>query len=597
MRNRQNRTTAPAWEADLAPVAGRFSDDPAARPALILVTAGPIAVHVDVLSRPPSDPAGVARTIEDAIVTAAERVGAPPSEIVVRSGEVARLLADATSLLDTAVRASDELPAIDSLLRELAGSMPLLAAGARVASPETWGGWGLPKDTVAEVFAAAASFHRAAPWRFVTDVQLLEATFPDGHTWTACVLGNGGQEFGLALYERRDDFGAFLDSDDPAEPFAAARGAILSLTFDRATTVPKRMRREIAARGWDVAGRDAYPILLAVNTLGGGVTREHADDLVTLLRLVPVFVERYRDMLTGETEGALPIEWADELTGVRLRYDGYELLTEETLWGPHEVLTPALATGPAAEPGASLVSLGPLDDSDTSSAEEQELAVVERFQTALLTGPKRLGATAARRQAEDARLFVEFLTGYQGIPIRAVSEYDLRVFLYDWYPRKVEGTLKVARALHRAVARFFGFLAEREGIVCEWAQEVLGEREWFELRFEEFPGGVWWDDDVQAWQQEVWDDLDARLMIPHPDLGDGEQWGATMGMTEHVVHHAIQRRWLIWRDEVIRSGTTAPEAVRAALIPRQHAWVRTPLPELNGQAPLDAIREERRARR
>jgi hypothetical protein len=221
---------------------------------------------------------------------------------------------------------------------------------------------------------------------------------------------------------------------------------------------------------------------------------------------------------------------------------------------------------------------------------------VDRFQTSIQTAQERRGATAARRLGEDARLFVEFLTGYQGIPVRAVTEYDLRVFLYDWYPRKVRGTLKDARAVHRAVGRFFTFLAKHEGIVCEWASEVLGEREWFELRLEEFPGGFWWDEDVQAWQQEIWEDLDARLMTPHPDLGDGEQWGATMGIAEHMLQHAVQRRWLVWRDEVIRAGTTAPESVRAVLMPRQHDWLRTPLPELGGRTPLETILQERRDR-
>lgn len=170
------------------------------------------------------------------------------------------------------------------------------------------------------------------------------------------------------------------------------------------------------------------------------------------------------------------------------------------------------------------------------------------------------------------------------------------MFLYDWYPRKVRGTLRDARAVHRAVQRFFTFLADHEGIECAWASDVFAERELFEMRVDEFPGGFWWDEEVRDWQGELWDDLDARLMVPHPDLGDGESWGATMGITEHTLHSLLQRQWLAWRDDVIRAGTTTPEAVRAALLPRQYRWLRTPMSDVGGGTPLDAIRQERRER-
>ncbi|HEU4641094.1 MAG TPA: hypothetical protein VFS44_01480 [Gemmatimonadaceae bacterium] len=192
---------------------------------------------------------------------------------------------------------------------------------------------------------------------------------------------------------------------------------------------------------------------------------------------------------------------------------------------------------------------------------------------------------------------MEFLTGTQGVPVRAVSEYDLRVFLYDWFPRKVQAPLRIAREVHAVLAPFFAFLAEHERIVCEWAEGVLGERKIFEERVKDFPGGHWWDADVQEWQSELWADLEARVMVPHPDLGEGEQWGEVMGVTEHALRHAMQRRWLVWRDELIRAGTTAPEAVRAALIPREHAWMRAPLDALGGRTPLAAIHAERRKRR
>jgi hypothetical protein len=590
VREKTDGTTAVTWEADVLPITARIGDDPAARPAMLLVAVGALPAHVDLLSHPPSDAAGVARTLEDAVATAMKTVGEAPPGLVVRAHEVASLLSRSSLLHDIPVHASSSLPMIDTIFGDMAASMSVLGAGARVASPETWAGWDLPPGDIVRIFEAAAAFHEAAPWRFVTNEQVLEATFPDGHTWTICVLGNGGVQFGLALYEHPDDVFRFLDADDRAEPFAGASGAILSLTFDDALAIPKRMRSEITKRRWKVAGPAAYPVLVAVNTIAGGVTREQAADLATLLDAVPAFIERHRSELTGASAATLPIEWTAEPSGVRLGYRGAAHAVD-SLWEPLDALTPALAAGPGAEPGASLVGLTVSGAAEMRRAQDAERATIARFQRWLSRGKKT--TSAVRRQAEDGRLFVEFLAGVQGIPVRAISEFDLRIFLYDWYPRKVRADLRYARTVHTMLGRFFAFLAEKEEIACSWAEQVLDERQIFEERVETFPGGFWWDEEVQLWQEDLWNDLDARVMTPDPSLGDGEEWGPTMGMTEHVLHQAVQRQWLLWRDEVIRAGTTAPAAVHAALVPRQRAWVRAPLSELAGRTPIEAIRQER----
>ena len=596
MGRKPNRSAL--WEADLIPVAAQC-DDPTARPAVVIVAAADAPLHVDVVLHPPSDPEGVARVIVDAVVEASEMHGRRPSALHVRNPDVARVITRIGSLGPAVVEATDVLGAIERACDDMQESIPGLKPGPRVASPETWAGWALPRSAVAELFAAAAAFHRASPWRVVANEQTLTAMLPAGREWIACVLGRGGQEFGLVLYERRDDLDAFLFPDDPAAHFPAVSGVVLSLTFDRFADTPERMQREVEAEGWELAGPDACPVLVTINTLGGGLTTEHAADLTALLCAVPAFVERHRQALAGAADVALPIEWTHEPTGTTLRYEGVDDLFGETLWGPHETLTPSLPSGAGARADASLVLLEPdtPSDADADRVREEELRVADRFGSALRGRRGSRGASSARRQEEDARLFIEFLTGYQAIPVRAVSEFDLRVFLYDWYPRKVAAPLSAARAVHAMLGRFFEFLAAEEAIVCEWAREVLGEREFFELRVEEFPGGLWWDDDVQGWQQELWDDLDARVMVPDDAFGDGDTWGATMGPAENALYHVLQRRWLVWRDEAIRAGTVAPEAVRAALIEREGAWLRDPAATSGGKTPLEAIRKERASQR
>lgn len=591
MRDRRERRIT--WEADLVPVAARFSDDEAARPALLLVADDSIPVHLEVVAHPPADAEGVASVLERAVAAVAERDGAWPTELLVRDADVARLMVDGEAARGALIRPVDELPAIELIVAAMARDIPDMGVGPRVASPETWAGWGLPDADVAELFAAGAAFHRAAPWRTVANEQLVDATLESGRVWTACVLGNAGQEFGLALYERRGDFGAFLEAAaDPGAPFAAAEGIILSLTYERRANLSPRMRREIDWKGWKLASRDACPVLFTVNTLGGGLTREQCADLTALLRAVPRFVAAQRDVLEGAREATLPVEWMDEATGARLRYDGHEGVVGESIWGPHDTLTPGLATGAGAEPGASLISFAGMDAAESEAVElaaARELEIVDRF---VATLPTR----GARRHGEHAALFVEFLAGAQAIPVRAVSEFDLRVFLFEWYPREVQASLADARKVHATLGRFFAYLAEHERIVCPWASAVFAERDEYQLRVEEFPGGSWWDEAVAEWRAELFDDLDERAMLLPDDLGDGVAWGETMGMTELALHQVAQRRWLVWRDEVIGAGMTSPPDVDDVLAPRLREWARTALPELGGRTPIRAIREERGGR-
>src|SRR4051812_26470156 len=57
----------PHWEADLLPIPAHFDNDPSARPTLLLVAAGELILHSDVLANPPSEPDAIAQLLLDAI--------------------------------------------------------------------------------------------------------------------------------------------------------------------------------------------------------------------------------------------------------------------------------------------------------------------------------------------------------------------------------------------------------------------------------------------------------------------------------------------------------------------------------------------------
>ena len=60
---------------------------------------------------------------------------------------------------------------------------------------------------VEALFDAAAKYYRAAPWVQLSNMQALAIQIaPDTEPRYAVVMGNGGVEYGLALYKQWDDF-------------------------------------------------------------------------------------------------------------------------------------------------------------------------------------------------------------------------------------------------------------------------------------------------------------------------------------------------------------------------------------------------------
>ena len=197
--------------------------------------------------------------------------------------------------------------------------------------------------------------------------------------------------------------------------------------------------------------------------------------------------------------------------------------------------------------------------------------------------------------ANHVKFFIiEFLAYVEQTPLAASTEYDLRTFLYDWFPRKVRIPPDEAPGLLVALKRWFAHLARERGIEFPWAAAILADRDGFDERVRTFPGGFFWDEAVQVWQAAASADLDARLLLHDRRLGDAEQWGDTMGPVEYGLRHELQRRWLIWRDEVVRSGTTGPADVRAALVRRQREWEAAPHPEHGGWTVVEVVAEERK---
>jgi hypothetical protein len=345
---------------------------------------------------------------------------------------LARRLADR----GISVQAAGRLPALDTALVDFAehalgkraASRTLTAERLRVASSGAWSGWGLPKDAIARIFSAAASYYRAAPWNFVANEQFLRCQRPNGGLWNDVVLGNGGVEFGLGLHASDENILAQFVAGEAgrAQPTPSS---VLSLTFDDGRFLDRAGVREIRSARWEVAGPDAYPFLMALSTPGGGITKSQFDDLEAALLAIPRFVAEYRDELTGEKSAELPITWTDPETGTTVRYAGfaYDSLMGDEVWSAPSVLEPALPSGRNANPRATIAdgiarNGGQIDLDALRDSAAREKAIVARFAEYLRSnaGSEPLPAETTTVDSVNAEDFVHFLTEAQGIPARAV---------------------------------------------------------------------------------------------------------------------------------------------------------------------------------
>ena len=316
------------WEADLAPVAMAFDDDPAARPTLLLVVANGFILAGDIVSHPSAVPARIAETLAGGIRAATASAGRSPSVVHVRHRTVAEKLGELLASAGITVRSVPALPDVDAALagfdQMVLGQPPDAGPRPRVAHPETWAGWELSVEQIGRFFSAAAAYFRAAPWSNITNEDILRAAVRGGGKWSASVMGMAGEVFGLALYERHRDLLSLLRGDpgDPMGTLGTMKGSVISVSYDHRDELPRAMRKEVREARWEVAGPAAYPSLMAINTPGGGITAREMEDVIAVLNAIPRFAREHEPMLAGLEAPRFPIRWRAREGAVSIVFEG-----------------------------------------------------------------------------------------------------------------------------------------------------------------------------------------------------------------------------------------------------------------------------------
>jgi hypothetical protein len=149
-------------------------------------------------------------------------------------------------------------PEIDALAERFVEDVLSPSSGSDSAhGPSYLSGGRIDPALAGAFFTAAARLYRAEPWTIVpSDSDLIRVDSPSlgAEGLRVSVIGQMRESFGLAVFASRDDF----------ERFAGAKlGArMLSISFDRLDALPPRMRDEIAAHGFPLAGPEAAPVLM-----------------------------------------------------------------------------------------------------------------------------------------------------------------------------------------------------------------------------------------------------------------------------------------------------------------------------------------------
>jgi tetratricopeptide (TPR) repeat protein len=209
-----------------------------------------------------------------------------PSIVEVGDAALRDALADRLEGLATTIVVADELPAVREMLIRLETDT---AGGRRfhglLESP------GVTPDRLRAFAGAAASFYTARPWDHLANEDLIVvdgAAVPKDMAHL-CVLGQGGEQFGVSFFESRDAFERVLHLADAGRRTNRAHG----VTFGPIDELPFADGDAWADFALPVAGRRAYPLAADLRS-DGSVARPDARELAyceALLRALATTTE------------------------------------------------------------------------------------------------------------------------------------------------------------------------------------------------------------------------------------------------------------------------------------------------------------------
>ena len=223
------------------------------------------------------------RVALDALIEFAKREskldGGRPSRVEVRDPALRDALDEALASTGTSVVLVPSVPAVEQALRELEASQgdPL---------PGFLDGTGVTIERLRAFADAAVAFHRARIWQHLSndDLVVVESPTPPKALSHLCVMGSGGQQFGLAFFPTRAAFDKLMAGD------VRRADRAYGLTFDPPSAIPFADLDTWDAHALPLAAPEAYP-LFAEMSRSGGVRRPDARALTLAEALLRAFAD------------------------------------------------------------------------------------------------------------------------------------------------------------------------------------------------------------------------------------------------------------------------------------------------------------------
>lgn len=609
------------WELDAVPVPLAIEGESSGRTCVLLVVADGYVLDAHITQSPPTEPVDVASTLTQWLRAVVERHRAEsgvalamPATVRVRHAIVAEHMATMLGAT-TRVEHASLLPQLDHAARDMRenlvgpewgiGDDPDGAAAPSsgrpgitlLSFPHVWSAWGIDADARTQLFAAAARFYEAQPWARLDNEETLAITADEAPDviWTVCVMGAGGEQYGLSLYEYDVDFERVFKIDDPRDTLRGIDGAVLTLYFDPRAALPRAMQQEFKAQHFHVAGPGAHPSLSAANTPAGGISRAQVALLTRTLDAIARLMGAPHVLPVEKTPRAEPVIWRDVASGLQLAYRGNRSPIVLSPWIVPLTLTRGFADGVAADPTKTFARY---DGTETEIEVrfEPEMARVDGFVGWLESrdvGRRRARAqeTIAKQQLH-ATHFVEYLAFAHGVTVAAMHEYHLRCYLYSWLLMGTPYTMRDVLVILTNLQLFFTWI-ERDGIVCAWAPSMLADHAAMQTRFETAPIAVSADQSTRWWTEQFSYDVYHRVMLPDALMPEQPAEGEYEGEREGMLNDELQWLTLNWRESQIALGITDPASVRAYCATQQRVWETTKHVQY-GKSPLAVIRQERR---
>jgi len=180
-------------------------------------------------------------------------LGGRPARVQVGDTALQAALSAALAGTSTEVDRVDDVTAVHQVLEQLERDQ-----GSGVSYPGLLGQRGVTVERVRAFADAAARFYEARPWRHLVNEDLLVVEAPGAPRGMShlSVLGNGGQQFGIALYRSRREFERVLDMADPRQMRRA-----FGVTFGPPTDLAFADADLWEDHALPLAGPQAYPVV------------------------------------------------------------------------------------------------------------------------------------------------------------------------------------------------------------------------------------------------------------------------------------------------------------------------------------------------